>query len=360
MKAGAGSSVSAGFWSGRRVFVTGHTGFKGSWLCAWLLELGAEVRGYSLEPETSPNMFSLLGLDRRLDHVVGDVRDPGRLRTALSEFRPSVVFHLAAQPLVRRSYAEPAETLATNVMGTAHILDATRHCDAVEVCINVTSDKCYENREWIWGYRETDAMGGHDPYSASKGCAEIVTAAYRSSFFHAEGAAQIASARAGNVVGGGDWSEDRLIPDAIRAFGNEQVLEIRNPAATRPWQHVLEPLRGYMLLAEACHAKPGRYSRAWNFGPSDAEVLTVGEVIEAFREAWGETARWHSPPSEAGPHEANLLKLDCSQAIRELDWAPRIPLRECLELTAEWYKLALTNTSGDALWNMTLEQIQRQ
>jgi len=323
------------FWAGKSVFVTGHTGFKGSWLTLWLQSAGAIVHGYATAPPTHPHLFGAAGVAADLaSHTLADVRDAAALAGALRAAAPQIVFHLAAQPLVRQSYADPLETYAVNVMGTANLLEAVRGCDSVRAVVNVTTDKCYENKEWVWGYREDEALGGHDPYSSSKACSELVTAAYRSSFFQAGGAA-IASARAGNVIGGGDWAVDRLVPDFLRAHDAGRTLEVRHPEATRPWQHVLEPLSGYLLLAQrlAEHGKP--YARAWNFGPSDGDARSVGWILDQLVRQLPQVAWRHT----GGPqvHEAHFLKLDSSRAGRELNWRPRWNLAQALEQTVQWH-----------------------
>ena len=284
--------IDAGFWRGRRVFVTGHTGFKGAWLSQWLLQMGALVRGYALEPPTDPSLFDSLRLSDGMDHVIGDVRDGDVLARSIRSFTPEIVFHLAAQPLVRLSYEQPRLTYETNVMGTLNLYEAIRGCPSVRAVVTVTTDKCYENQEWTWGYRESDPMGGFDPYSSSKGCVEILSAAYRRSYFArvTTGERQmvaLATARAGNVIGGGDWATDRLVPDCVRALGKGEVISIRNPNATRPWQHVLEPLGGYLALGQALHQEGGRFAEAWNLGPGDAGVLTVEEMVGKLIKKWG-------------------------------------------------------------------------
>lgn len=327
-------------WAGRRVFVTGHTGFKGAWLALWLLHRGALVRGYALDPNTPADLFCSTGLSSRLEDVRGDIRNPAQLQAALSQFAPEVVFHLAAQPLVRRSYADPLGTYATNVMGTAHVLEAVRTCPSVRAVLCVTTDKCYQNQEWFWPYRETDPLGGHDPYASSKACTEIVTAAYRSSFFpperYAEHRVAIATARAGNVIGGGDWSEDRLIPDLIRGFRANQPVLIRRPQAIRPWQHVLEPLHGYMMLAEKLLAGSLLHGSAFNFGPSDDDSWPVERIADTVTALWGPNAAWTRDP-DPGVHEAHFLRLDSSKARAELAWRPRLAIQTALEWTLDWY-----------------------
>lgn len=351
------SAPPPGFWAGRRVFLTGHTGFKGSWLALWLGRLGAQVTGYALPPSTNPSLFDTVLAGQPLESVIGDVRDPAALSQALRQSRPEVVFHLAAQPLVRRSYENPAETYATNVMGTVHLLDAVRACDTVRAVVVVTSDKCYENREWPWGYRENEPMGGHDPYSASKGCTELVAASYRSSFFqpdrHGRHGVALATARAGNVIGGGDWSADRLVPDLVRAFVADRPAVIRNPLAVRPWQHVLEPLHGYMMLAEKLALEGPAWGEAWNFGPHDADARPVSWVADRLCRHWGGTARWERDANEH-PHEAHLLKLDSSKSRQRLGWKPRWSLDGALQNIATWHRAHL---GGQNLLAASLAQI---
>ena len=328
--------MSPQFWRGKQVFVTGHTGFKGSWLSLWLQSAGALVHGYSTAPPTEPNLFTVGRVaDGLATHTVADVRDAGALKAAMRAAASEVVFHLAAQPLVRHSYVDPVETYTVNVLGTVHLLEAVRECGSVRALVNVTTDKCYENKEWVWGYREHEALGGHDPYSSSKACSELVTAAYRSSFFEAGGAAAIASARAGNVIGGGDWAADRLIPDFFRAMEQGRALEVRHPDATRPWQHVLEPLSGYLLLAEQLVSQGRPFASAWNFGPADEGARSVGWILDQLSARLPE-AKWRHI---GGPqvHEAHFLKLDSSRAGKELRWAPRWSLLQALEKTIEWH-----------------------
>ena len=326
-------------YSGRRVLVTGHTGFKGSWLALWLQELGAETCGLAL-PMTSPNHFDLLKLDMRSEMC--DIRDRGAVRRIVRDLRPEIVFHLAAQPLVRRSYREPVETFDVNVMGTLHVLDACRGTDSVRAVVAVTSDKCYENREQTAGYRETDPMGGYDPYSASKGCAELAVAGFRRSFFHpddygAKHRTLIATARAGNVIGGGDWAEDRLIPDLMRAAAAGKIEAIRSPAATRPWQHVLEPLSGYLALGEKLLSGKTTFAEGWNFGPADDGAITVLAAAEAMAGAWNKVRFRPDPPKDA-PHEAGLLRLDCAKAREKLRWHGALSPKEAFAATADWYR----------------------
>jgi len=333
--------MNPGFWSGRRVFVTGCTGFKGSWLCLMLRHLGAQITGYSLPPPTTPNLYTEAAVTDQLRTVEGDVRDADRVRECLLQARPEVVFHLAAQSLVRRSYTDPLETYSTNVMGTASLLEACRKTPGLKAVVIVTTDKCYLNREWVWGYREEDALGGDDPYSSSKAAAELVTAAYRQSFFNATSYSKygvaIASARAGNVIGGGDWAEDRLIPDAMRAFAKREAVCLRHPQSTRPWQHVLDPLSGYLALAERMALDGPKVAEAWNFGPLSDEPKTVAWVMDYVCSGWQDGARWIQD-SEAHPHEGRHLRLDCSKAAERLHWRPRLSLTQGLDLTLEWYK----------------------
>jgi len=333
-----------GFWKGKRVLVTGHTGFKGSWLCLWLKSRGAEVSGLSLAPHTIPSLYGLAGVSDGLSSTIGDIRDSGVVLTSVRKARPEIIFHLAAQALVRASYRDPVSTYATNVMGTVHLLEATRVTEGVRAVVVVTSDKCYENREWVWGYRESDPVGGHDPYSSSKGCAELVTSAYRRSFFSASSATPVgldvglASARGGNVIGGGDWAEDRIIPDFVRAISRGAPLQVRHPGSIRPWQHVLEPLAGYMLLAEQLWTRPEKYAEAWNFGPNLGEAKPVSWIADYVVGRWGDGARWENVGSGKEPHEARSLKLDCSHARAELGWAPKLDLRKTLDWTTDWYR----------------------
>jgi CDP-glucose 4,6-dehydratase len=325
-------------WQGRRVLLTGHTGFKGGWLALWLARLGAQIRGYALDPATEPNLFTVAGVGSVLEDVRGDLLDRARLETTVQEFAPEVVFHLAAQPLVRRSYADPLGTYATNVMGTAYVLEAVRKTPSVRAVVCVTTDKCYENREWVWPYRETDALGGHDPYSSSKACAEIVSAAYRRSFFSAgERNVALATARAGNVIGGGDWSEDRLIPDLIRGFCAGKSVLIRRPEAIRPWQHVLEPVYGYLLLAEKLLVGEPQFAAPFNFGPGDEDAWPVERIAERAAGLWGDGASCVRG-DDSGVHEAGVLRLDASQAKVLLGWRSRLPIEDALDWTLRWYR----------------------
>ncbi len=328
--------LGARFWRGRRVLVTGHTGFKGAWLTAWLGRKGASVTGVALAPDTSPNLFDLLGLARDVDSRFCDIRDLEAICGIFRTSRPEIVFHLAAQALVRRSYADPVGTYATNLMGTVNVLDAARRTASVCAVVNVTSDKCYENLETRHAYREGDAMGGRDPYSSSKGAAELITSAYRRSFFAVNGQL-LASARAGNVIGGGDWSEDRLIPDCVRMFSTGRELVVRNPIAVRPWQHVLEPLSGYLMLAERLADGDVGFADAWNFGPENAESATVRRVVDEVVRLWGDSARWRQDET-AQPHEAHLLRLDAAKARERLGWRPKLRLEASLRWTIQWYR----------------------
>lgn len=330
------------FWSGKRVLITGHTGFKGSWLSLWLHSLGAKITGYALQPPTEPSLFSLCRIDRRIESIIGDVRDYEALVKAMQAARPEIVFHLAAQPLVRESYRTPVDTYATNVMGTVNVLESVRHCPGVRALVVVTSDKCYENREWVWGYREGEPMGGHDPYSSSKGCAEIVTSAYRSSYFppgeYARHGVAVASARAGNVIGGGDWAADRLIPDCLNAVMKGERILIRNPVAIRPWQHVFEPLGGYLLLAGKLYESGPVFGGGWNFGPEDSDARPVEWIVRELCRRWGHKPGYVIDGGEH-PHEARYLKLDCSKARMALNWAPRWNLDAALDRIVEWTRV---------------------
>lgn len=346
------------FWSGKKVFLTGHTGFKGGWLTIWLASMGAKITGYALSPNTSPNLYDEAKISSLCERsLIGDIRDLNGLRQALVEAAPDVVIHMAAQPLVRYSYANPVETYATNVMGTVHLLEAVRSCPSVRAALVVTTDKCYENKEWFWGYRENEPMGGYDPYSNSKGCAELVTAAYRQSFFpekeYSNHRVAIASARAGNVIGGGDWSEDRLISDAIAAFEAKQPLMIRNPSATRPWQHVLEPLSGYLVLAKALFERGAEFGSAWNFGPQDSDARSVQDVVELLIRQWDGPAAWKQDGA-LQPHEAHFLKLDCSKAMQALNWSARWSLEKAISAIVEWHQ---AYNKGENMLVMTRKQI---
>lgn len=366
-----GLEMTPSFWRGKRVFLTGHTGFKGGWLSLWLQACGAELTGFALNPPTQPSLFNEAKVSQGMHSVIGDIRDLHCLQKSLQECRPEIVIHMAAQPIVRYSYATPTETYATNVMGTVHLLEAVRHTSNVKVVVNVTSDKCYENREWLWGYRENEPMGGHDPYSSSKGCAELVTAAYRSSFFNAESfhkhGVALASVRAGNVIGGGDWAQDRLIPDILTAFAAEQPVIIRNPNAIRPWQHVLDPLRGYLMLAERLYFYGSEFAEGWNFGPDDEDARSVEWVTTELARLWGQGATWQ-PDCNEHPHEAALLKLDTSKAHSRLNWHPALHLDEALKMVIDWVKQreygtdvrSLTNSQIHAYQNLTTTHINAE
>jgi CDP-glucose 4,6-dehydratase len=329
------------FWKDKRVFLTGHTGFKGSWLCLWLQQLGADVTGYSLAPPTNPSLFDVANVAQGMKTIIGDIRDGVMLSNAMSNAAPEIVIHMAAQPLVRQSYIDPVETYSTNVMGTVHLLEAVRGSPSVRAVVIVTTDKCYENKEWVWGYRESDPMGGYDPYSSSKGCAELVTSAFRASFFnpfdYSEHKVGLATARAGNVIGGGDWASDRLIPDMIAAFKKGENVHIRNPGSTRPWQHVLEPLRGYLVLAENLVRAGAEFSEGWNFGPNSSDAKPVKSIVKKMIQYWGDGAAWDLDNSE-NSHEAGYLKLDISKADCRLNWRPLLNLDQALKLTVDWSK----------------------
>ncbi|WP_263381302.1 CDP-glucose 4,6-dehydratase [Granulicella arctica] len=341
LRKGAMEDVVKNVWAGKRVFLTGHTGFKGGWLALWLAQVGAVVRGYALDPSTEPSLFGGARVGSVIEDIRGDLRDHAALDRAMRDFQPDVVFHLAAQPLVRRSYADPLATYSTNVMGTAHVLESIRTIASVRAAVIVTTDKCYLNREWHWGYRETDPMGGYDPYSSSKACVEILSASYRSSFFPPERFAThgvaLATARAGNVIGGGDWSEDRLLPDLIRGFMSGEPVMIRRPHSIRPWQHVLEPVAGYIALAERLLAGKIEFADAWNFGPWDDDAWPVGRIATEMARRWGNGASWVTDEAES-VHEAGYLKLDSSKARSELGWLPRLKLQTALEWLVDWYQ----------------------
>ena len=346
-------AMNRAFWAGKRVFLTGHTGFKGGWLSLWLADMGAEVHGYALAPPTEPNFFTVADLAARLaGSTLADIRDAETLTRAMQVARPDVVLHLAAQPLVRYSYAAPVETYAVHVLGTVNLLEAVRQTPGVRAVINVTTDKCYENREWVWPYRENEPMGGADPYSSSKACSELVTAAYRASFLAAAGI-QLASARAGNVIGGGDWAADRLIPDFLRALDANRTLVIRSPRATRPWQHVLEPLAGYLALAERLCTEGAAFAEGWNFGPDDNDAQSVGWIVEYL---CGRVpgAGWQCDAAPQ-PHEANMLKLDSAKAKARLGWRPRWNLPAALARTLEWHQAW---QSGADMTEASLAQIR--
>ncbi len=351
------SGLNSGFWSGKRVLLTGHTGFKGTWLSLWLSKLGAKVTGFALGPDAEPTMFELVQADKDVATYTGDIRDQVAVATAFEQTRPEIVIHMAAQSLVGASYRDPVYTYSTNVLGTVNVLEGARHSPNLRVFINVTSDKCYENREWVWGYRETEPMGGRDPYSSSKGCAELVTAAYRRSFFNpadfSNHGVAVASVRAGNVIGGGDWAKERLIPDVVQAVAAGRPVVLRNPEAVRPWQHVLEPLSGYVLLARALWDRGAAFSDGWNFGPADHDTRPVEWLVDRFLEEWGEDVGWKTT-DKARMHEAQYLKLDSSKAAQLLHWRPRWGIDVAVQKTAQWYRAW---QAGDDMREATLAQI---
>lgn len=354
------ASVDSSFWKGKSVFLTGHTGFKGGWLSLWLSSMDAKVTGYALAPNTDPNFFQVAKVEGALEcSHIADIRDLEKLQKAMRNAQPEIVIHMAAQPLVRYSYANPVETYATNVMGTVYVLESIRTLDCVRAAVMVTTDKCYENKEWVWGYRENEPMGGYDPYSNSKGCAELVTSAYRQSFFAPEKYAQhrvaVASARAGNVIGGGDWSQDRLIPDAIKAFESNQPLAIRNPLATRPWQHVLEPLSGYLVLAQALYQEGAQFNGGWNFGPRDEDARPVQEVVNLLIQNWDASASWRQDQKEQS-HESHALKLDCSKAHQHLKWSAKWDLEMAISQITQWHKAFYQKSD---MRDISLTQINR-
>jgi len=342
------------FWEGKRVFLTGHTGFKGGWISLWLAQLGAEVKGYALEPATTPSLFEIARVGEVVESDIGDIRNLEQLRSSMGDFNPDILIHMAAQPLVRLSYKEPVETYDTNVMGTVKVFEAARSCPNLKAIVNVTTDKCYENKEWLWGYREDEPMGGYDPYSSSKGCAELVTSAYRRSFMQEKGVG-LATARAGNVIGGGDWSDDRLIPDILRAFEKNEAVVIRNPQSTRPWQHVLEPLSGYLLLAQKMYESPQAYAEAWNFGPCDDDAKPVDWILEHMVKQWGKGALWQLDQG-SHPHEAGYLKLDISKAKSRLDWQPTWNLDRTLEKIVIWHQAWL---NGEDMQTRCLNEVEK-
>ncbi|HOV91109.1 MAG TPA: CDP-glucose 4,6-dehydratase [Syntrophorhabdaceae bacterium] len=333
-------SLFGGVYQGKRILITGHTGFKGSWLALWLHALGAQVIGLSLPPNTEPNHFDLIGLKDLIHHCIGDIRNLPTVQATFATAQPEIVFHLAAQPIVRESYDDPKTTFDTNIGGTVNVLEAIRHCPSVKAVVVVTSDKCYENKEWVWGYRENDPMGGHDPYSASKGAVEIVCSAYLRSFFQISGRGPhigFATSRAGNVIGGGDWAKDRIIPDCVRALSVDEPIIVRNPCAVRPWQHVLEPLSGYLFLGQKLIVNPEKFSGAWNFGPLGDDSIKVGELVSRFIKVWGK-GEVHTPEMLDAPHEAHMLRLVIDKAVHELKWFPVLNGLEAIDWTVEWYK----------------------
>jgi CDP-glucose 4,6-dehydratase len=348
-------TLNRNFWKNKKVFITGHTGFKGSWLSLWLQDCGAILQGYALGPNTKQNLFDAASICNGMKSMIGDIRNLESLSKSMRNFAPDIVIHMAAQPLVKLSYDDPVKTYSTNVMGTVNVLESVRATSSVKAVVNVTTDKCYKNKEWIWGYREYDEMGGHDPYSNSKGCAELVTSAYRNSFFKYPGAAAIASARAGNIIGGGDWAKDRLIPDIFKSFENKEPVLVRNPSAIRPWQHVLEPISGYLLLAEQLYIHGETYSGGWNFGPNDEDVKPVSYIVEYLTSRWGKGVRWKHDEAKH-PQEAILLKLDITKAKNLLKWKPKWSLNQTLDHTVSWQKEYL---NGGNIKKITLEQINQ-
>lgn len=345
--------VNPDFWKNKKVFLTGHTGFKGSWMSLLLQSLGAIVKGYSLAPPTKPSLFIEANVGEGMISEIGNINDLATLKASMTEFNPDILLHMAAQPLVRLSYKEPIETYMTNVIGTANVLESARFCSNLKAIVSVTTDKCYENKEWDWGYRENEPMGGHDPYSSSKGCAELVTAAYRKSYFNTNDTANVASARAGNVIGGGDWAEDRLIPDILRAFQKKEPVVIRNPLSTRPWQHVLEPISGYLVLAEALASNKGHeFAEGWNFGPLDEDAKPVNWILDVMVAKWGEGVSWKLDKNN-NPHEAGFLKLDISKAKNRLKWEPKWKLEETINSIIDWQQRQPKDSARD----LCLEQI---
>jgi len=350
-------TVNKEFWNKKKVLITGHTGFKGSWLSLLLHRLGSNIYGYALDPPTNPALFEISGIRDQVHSHIGDIRNYNELLYYFQAVKPEIILHMAAQPLVRESYSNPVATYEINVMGTVNLLEAVRHTPGIKAVVNVTTDKCYENKEWHWGYRENEPMGGYDPYSSSKGCSELVSAAYRNSFFnfkdYKEHGVAVATARAGNVIGGGDWAEDRLIPDFMRSVSKGEEVKIRNPYAIRPWQHVLEPLSGYLMLAEKLHTDGPEFAEAWNFGPNDSDVKNVGWVVEKFSELWGK-GFFYAIDKNSRPHEASYLKLDCSKAKAELDWYSQWTIEEALKSTVDWYRAWL---EGKDMREITEQQI---
>jgi CDP-glucose 4,6-dehydratase len=349
-----GLVMASGFWSGKRVLVTGHSGFKGAWLSLYLDLLGAKVTGLALAPDQTPNLFDVADVGSRMISVIGDIRDLATVERVVNEAQPDIVVHMAAQALVRRGYREPVETYATNVLGTVHVLDAVRRLSKARACVVVTSDKCYENQEWLWPYRENEPMGGRDPYSNSKGCAELVVSAYRESYFRQAGMG-LASARAGNVIGGGDWSEDRLVPDLIRGFIDRKPIMIRQPNAIRPWQHVLEAINGYLILVERLWNDPVRFSEGWNFGPGDIGAVPVQVIADSLVAKWGDGAEW-TRDQDGGVHEAHLLKLDSTKARTLLPWQPKLGIEEALDWIVTWHR---AHSAHSNMRDFTLRQIEQ-
>lgn len=348
------SQINADFWRGKRVLLTGHTGFKGSWMSLWLQSMGASLHGLALQPPTNPSLFQEANVGHGMTSHIGDIRDFAVVKSVFAQAQPEIVIHMAAQPLVRYSYHAPIETYATNVMGTVHVLEGARQVGTVKAIVNITTDKCYENNEWIWGYRENEPMGGHDPYSSSKGCAELVSSAYRKSFLKSEGIA-MATARAGNVIGGGDWAFDRLVPDTLLALEKNEPVLIRNPNAIRPWQHVIEPLSGYLMLAEKLYNDGQIWAEGWNFGPRDEDAKPVRWIVENLCNNWANGASWALQPGEH-PHEASFLKLDISKARQRLQWAPRWSLEHALKHISDWHRAWIR---GENMRNHCIDQISQ-
>ena len=355
--------VNRKFWQGKQVLITGHTGFKGSWLALWLQMVGANVHGYALEPLTLRDNFVLTALDTKINHKIGDIRNYELLQKYFFKVNPEIVFHLAAQPLVRESYNAPKETFDANVGGTVNLLECCRQSESVKVIVNVTTDKCYENKEWVWGYRENDRLGGYDPYSSSKACSELVSNSYRESFFNPDTFAHhgksIATARAGNVFGGGDWQIDRIVPDCIRALEKGDPIIVRSPHAIRPWQHVLEPLSGYLHLAEKMYIHPTEYAEAYNFGPTDSSFLSVGLLVDQIVQTWGEGS-WQDHSNPDAPHEANILKLDITKAKSQLGWSPKWDITKAITETITWYKQYKTNNMYDLCSNQITDYMMNK
>ena len=348
-------NVDYSFWKGKKVYLTGHTGFKGSWLCIWLKSMGAIVKGYSLSINTNPSLFKEANVESEIESEIGDIRNLQQLTESMFSFNPDILIHMAAQPLVRLSYNEPIETYTTNVIGTVNVLEAARSSSNLKAIVSVTTDKCYENMEWEWGYREIEPLGGYDPYSSSKACAELVTSAYRRSFFNCENTPSLASARAGNVIGGGDWAEDRLVPDILRAFEKSKAVIIRNPVSTRPWQHVLEPLSGYLVLAQELYLNGDKFAEAWNFGPKDDDCKSVSWILDKMVSHWGNGASWNLDKNN-NPHEAGFLKLDCSKAFTRLNWSPKWNLKYTLKSIVDFHQHWL---SGGNVKEYCLSEIEK-
>ncbi len=348
------------FWNGRRVFITGHTGFKGAWLSLWLHSLGAKVKGYALTPPTKPSFFELCRIGELVESEIGDIRNFKKLKSAVISFNPEIIIHMAAQPIVRESYLKPVDTYEINVMGTVNLLESARFCPGIKAIVNVTTDKCYDNNEWVWGYRENEPMGGYDPYSSSKACSELVTSAYRNSFFNSDTYGlkhnvALASARAGNVIGGGDWAVDRLLPDIFKSIISGEVVKIRNPNAIRPWQYVFEPLSGYLILAQKLYQEGSEFATSWNFGPEDSDARSVEYIVNSLCTLWADGSSYCLDNGKH-PHEASYLKLDCSKAKTMLNWYPKWNIDMALEKSVEWYK---AYRDGNDIRELCLTQIQQ-